>query len=268
MPSSWESAHFESLRRTHCLGSAVVAFDSLDSTQDEAKRRIGGGLPSRTLHGTVIVADGQTKGHGRLDRVWESLPGNLAATLMLETALPLDRLAPLPLVVGLSLASALAPHLDRPKRLSLKWPNDVLIDGAKCGGILCESLASPPPSGEETRWVLVGIGVNLSASPNPQSVSLRMPATHLAAAGLHLGREAVLAEFLNDFEPQFKRFSAEGFSPFKAEYGAWAYTPFSRIDIDGKILEGRSMGINGAGALLFEDREKNLHTLTYGEALL
>ncbi|WP_424992170.1 biotin--[acetyl-CoA-carboxylase] ligase [Oceaniradius stylonematis] len=121
-----------------------------------------------------LTAGEQTQGRGRRGRPWSSPPGNLFGSLVLVDPAPVDRIGFLPLVTGLAVRDAVAAELgEGGPSIELKWPNDVLIDGAKCCGILLESLSAP----DGTNAVIIGCGINVTAHP----LDTPYPATHLTA---------------------------------------------------------------------------------------
>lgn len=128
-------------------------FDTVTSTQDVCWERVKTGAPS----GTVVTADSQTKGRGRQGRVWDNPSGNLAATLAWALA-PDDVSGHYSFIVAVALARAVRAVIADPSVLSIKWPNDLLLNGVKCAGILIES---PDPA-----WVLIGAGVNIAYAPD------------------------------------------------------------------------------------------------------
>ena len=131
------------------------------STNDEAAAWARQGAPE----GAVVIADAQTRGRGRQGRSWHSPPGAaLYFSTVLRPKLPLPKLPPLTLAVGVALAETVTA-LGVPARL--KWPNDVLVEGKKLAGILTESATQ----GGRLEHVIVGIGVNLSVEEFPQGVN-------------------------------------------------------------------------------------------------
>jgi BirA family biotin operon repressor/biotin-[acetyl-CoA-carboxylase] ligase len=164
-------------------GYRLDAHETVGSTNALALDRAHAGDPGRLW----IVARHQESGRGRRGRVWETPYGNLAATLLIVGRHDLRRAATLGFVAGLALADALAATV--PNRVSigadaghstagrfeLKWPNDVLADGAKLAGILLESRLL----GDGVAAIAIGIGVNVAAHPE----GLPYPATSLAALG-------------------------------------------------------------------------------------
>jgi BirA family biotin operon repressor/biotin-[acetyl-CoA-carboxylase] ligase len=147
------------------------------STNDEAAALARSGDPGRVW----VVADAQGKGRGRRGRAWSSPPGNLYSTLLLVDPGPM-RIAPqLGFVAGVALHDAVGRATGlAPGRLRLKWPNDLLCDGAKLAGILVEG-SSLPGAGQPPRFAaVIGIGVNLSHHPSETPY----PATDLASLGI------------------------------------------------------------------------------------
>jgi BirA family biotin operon repressor/biotin-[acetyl-CoA-carboxylase] ligase len=140
-------------------------YEQVDSTQRVARALAEQGAP----HGTVVLAEEQTAGRGRLDRVWSSPPGeNLTFTVVLRPRCPVAE-APL-LTLGAAAGLALAFHL------RVKWPNDVVTaEGRKVAGLLAEMDLAP---GGAIRWVLLGVGLNVNQTafpahlPNASSLAL------------------------------------------------------------------------------------------------
>ncbi len=158
--------------RAAAAGYRLIAFEEIGSTNAEALARAHDG--ERGL--LWIVARRQNAGRGRHGREWQTLEGNLAASLLIVEDLPLPIAATLGFVAGLAVHEALhacAPGLD----VALKWPNDVLAGEAKLAGVLLES---EPRDG--TLALVVGIGINVAAAP----AGLPYPATSMAALRRHV----------------------------------------------------------------------------------
>lgn len=126
----------------------VRRYNSIDSTNDQALRLACQGAP----HGTVVCAREQTAGRGRQAKHWYSPRGNLYVSIMLRLHLAPDRIAPVGFVAALAVADAADAFLPNDVRTELKWPNDVLIRGAKVSGILIEFTQAA---------TVVGIGMNV-----------------------------------------------------------------------------------------------------------
>jgi BirA family biotin operon repressor/biotin-[acetyl-CoA-carboxylase] ligase len=167
-------------------GYRLEHFASIGSTNDEAMARARAGDPGHLW----LVADEQTKGRGRSGRTWSSPRGNLLASLLLRAPCPPSASPQIGFVAAVALHQALQDMLGLPSsRLALKWPNDVLLDGAKLAGILVEGTTVPGAAGQGGLAVVLGFGVNLVAHPTDTPY----PATDCAASGLPVGRSVLFA---------------------------------------------------------------------------
>lgn len=245
--SSFQQSAFHLGEMARAAAYRLVVHEEIGSTNDEAMRRARDGDPGRLW----VVATSQTKGRGRQGRQWQSPVGNLYASLLL-----IDEVAPpiapqLGFVAGVALAYALRECLidDRTSgndtRLRLKWPNDILCDGAKLAGILLESTSLPGG-----RFAcIVGIGVNCARRPS----NLAYEAIALADIGApralphqlfpHLADQ--LAEKLSVFG------KGRGFAKIRSEWLALAagLDQMIRVDLPKERIAGVFRGIDEAGRL-------------------
>lgn len=224
-------------------GYRLVVRDAVASTMEEARRSLAEGDPGQLW----IVARSQNAGRGRHGRQWGSPPGNLYASLLLVAPCE-PALAPqLGFVAGLALhdAAAAVTGLAAPV-LALKWPNDLLIGGAKAAGLLLEG------ESRAGRFnVVIGLGVNVASSPE----GTPYPATHLAA---HAAKASVdrLMEALSD--AWHRRFCAwslpGGFGPTRAawlERAAYLGQTITMRLPEGPV-SGRFLGLDPSGRLELE----------------
>ncbi len=231
----------------------TVSFATLNSTQDEAGRRIrAGALPAGAI--LIIVAAEQTAGRGRRGRRWVSRVGNVHMTLVCPTPAP-DRIGELAFVAAVAAGEAVAARL-APGRLAYKWPNDLMCGAKKLGGILVETETAPAGA----RFAAIGIGVNVAHAPEDA------PATSLAAEGAAAGADAVASEITASFASWHARWRARGFVPVRANWLAAAQGIGERLVArlaDGEAT-GRFAGINSRGRLILE-REDGPQILAAGE---
>ncbi len=198
MGSTFDRVAFAQRLGTRRLGRTLITRGEVGSTNDLAWEACAAGAPD----GAAVVADAQTRGRGRAGREWHTTPGrSLALSLLLRPAGERRAAAMLPLAAGLAAAQALESLGARP---ALKWPNDVLLDGRKVAGVLCESrgpsrpAAGPAPPRE---CLVVGVGVNVSQAREEFPAEIVESATSLALAGVSCGRETLAAALLNALEP-------------------------------------------------------------------
>jgi BirA family transcriptional regulator, biotin operon repressor / biotin---[acetyl-CoA-carboxylase] ligase len=223
----------------------LLSYDTIDSTNEEAKRlAVAGGQ-----HGAVIWAQEQTAGKGRQGRQWISESGNLFCSLLLQPRALASSLPQLSFVTSLALFKALESVISPEHTLTLKWPNDLLLDGKKLGGILLETL---PDTDSDARWVIIGVGVNVEHHPQ----ATRYPATSLKAMGIEIiSAKIVLSRFLNCFEPVYTEWLEHGFEVIRRqwlEYAAFYQQPVT-LSLPDIAYHGIFSGVDKEGHLLLRD---------------
>jgi BirA family biotin operon repressor/biotin-[acetyl-CoA-carboxylase] ligase len=204
-----------------------------------------------TLQGPhMLAAIAQTAGRGRAGRSWLSAPGkSLTFSLAWPFAGGVAQLAGLPLAVGVAHAETLKA-LGVPAQL--KWPNDVLRDGAKLAGILVETTARP----QAGVWAVIGIGLNLEM---PDALEQQIGRDVASAAWLaQMDRNTLAATLLEALAAALDRFGREGFTPFCARWNllhAWQGELVAIVD-QGKVLqEGLAAGVDERGQLLLDSAD-------------
>jgi BirA family transcriptional regulator, biotin operon repressor / biotin---[acetyl-CoA-carboxylase] ligase len=227
--------------KASAAGVRLLAYDEIDSTNAEALR-----LKRQGERGPLwITAERQSAGRGRRGRKWVSVPGNLHASLLLTDPGPAEHWPQLSLVAALAVHDAvveLAPEIK--PRMGLKWPNDLLLSGAKFAGILIEG-----EGGEEAGAVAIGIGVNCTAHP----AEAAYPATDLAATGAHVTAAALFAALSVKVPGRLAQWNGgNGFATIRADWLARAagLGDTLRIALPDRELVGRFEGLDNAGCLV------------------
>jgi BirA family transcriptional regulator, biotin operon repressor / biotin---[acetyl-CoA-carboxylase] ligase len=221
---------------------SLVALERVDSTNEEALHRAHAGAPE----GTLIWAREQSRGRGRRGRSWASPRGNLYASLLLRPGIGAQEASQIGFVVAVAVAEVLRPTIPAARRLQCKWPNDLLIDGAKLAGILPEAEVR----GAMAEVVVVGIGVNVESFPE----QLSYPATSLLAAGAGIGVAELLERLAPRLQAWYQRWGEEGFAPVRRrwlEFAARVGEPI-RVRLEHELLDGRFAGLDANGALDIE----------------
>ena len=235
----------------------LLSFDSLDSTNEEAKRLAKGG----GCHGAVIWARQQTQGRGRLGRSWVSSEGNLFVSVLLQPEKPLRDLAQLSFVTAVSAIEALEALLQGDNRLQCKWPNDILLNDKKIGGILLESFQA----GESTKpWVVIGVGINVDTYP-PRT---EFPATCLKDAGVELvSAKIILSRFIHHFIERYNEWNVKGFTSVRKKWSdlAWGLEQRLCARLPDKNIEGTCMGIDAQGSLILKLDNGKKHQVHAGD---
>lgn len=222
----------------------LIALDTVGSTNDEASARLRAGARAPF----VVTAHSQTGGRGRQGRAWASPPGNLYMSLALRDPAPLACAPQLGFVAGVALAKALRGRLGGDARLRLKWPNDVLHDGAKLAGMLLESATLP----DGALGCVIGIGVNCRSHP----ANLSYPATNLRdAGGRDVTPDAVLADFLARFDIGLHRWDrGRGFADTRRAWLTLAARLGEPIAVatPRRRLDGHFRDLDATGRLLLD----------------
>ena len=221
----------------------ALVLEETDSTNEEAKRRAEAGEAGPLW----ILAKRQSAGRGRRGRAWETGAANFAGTLLIRPQVSAALAAQLSFVAAVSVAAALENYV--PVGISLKWPNDVLVNRKKISGILLES-----SSGElqVVDWLAVGIGVNLAAAPEGtpypaiclKDVLSEDPPPPTAFL------EALASAWANHYEA----WQSEGFAPIRAAWLARAEGLGAKLTArtQSRTREGLFIDLDEAGALILE----------------
>lgn len=199
---------------------------------------------------TLLVAQSQTSGRGRAGRAWQTTAtSGLTFSLAWKFRRPLHGLTGLPLAVGVCLAEAIGIFgID----VELKWPNDVLRDGAKLAGILIETAQDRALEANGT-WAVIGIGVNLTTPPELKS-SIGREVADVSELLTH-ERERLLAILLSALSDALADFDARGFSAFVSRWNhlhAYAGRRVRILDNATVVHEGTAVGVDDRGRLLMD----------------
>jgi BirA family transcriptional regulator, biotin operon repressor / biotin---[acetyl-CoA-carboxylase] ligase len=248
--------------RTTIIGSSLYHFYTVDSTNAFAGRLLTHG--HKVSEGTVIVAESQTSGRGRLGRSWHSeREAGLYFSMVLFPKAP-PSLAPL-----FTLATATAMHnaVERYAGLDIdiKWPNDLLVGGKKFCGILSEMQAEV----DLVRNIVIGVGVNANHESFPEDIAGRATSLRIASGRIQ-SRIEILLEFFEEFENIYMDFERKG--P-RGIIDQWTrYSSFAngrRIEIhDGvRKITGVTRGLNALGALRIEQKAGQIEEVYSGDVV-
>jgi BirA family biotin operon repressor/biotin-[acetyl-CoA-carboxylase] ligase len=249
-------------------GVTEVALEETASTNAHALELLKRGAAPPDL--TLVWARRQTKGRGRGGRVWQSPEGNVFFSMILRSQADWGDLNQLPLVTSVATHAAVRRHVPLSRAVTIKWPNDVLIDGAKVSGTLIESHRLIR-STDVDRWsaeaLVVGIGVNVAHFPTE---GLLYPATSLRQVGSAVERDEVIRDLAQALIDALALWRLRGFEPIRAAYLAGAHGLGERITVrTSRDLEesvsGVFEGIDEDGALLLRLADGTVRPLVVGD---
>ena len=219
----------------------IVVLESTGSTNDDARRLAAEGAPE----GTVVLAERQTSGRGRLGRTWDSPHrAGLYLSVLLRPADPGHHIGRYPIAAAVAVCAACRAFAG--DRVVLKWPNDVLADGRKVAGVLAELRQGP--TGAE---LVLGVGINVNQSDPDFPPALRGSATSLLMLmdGVRVDREAVAATLLQELAAVIMEIRAAGWPEVVERF--LRYAP----DANGRRVRlaaggfGTTRGLDASGAL-------------------
>ncbi len=240
----------------------LLSYDVLDSTNEEAKRLAGGGAS----HGAVIWAKRQTVGKGRMGREWASPEGNLYVSVLLCPPCQLQECSQLSFVAAVAALHTVEPIISDGGAVECKWPNDILHDGKKLGGILLESFTTLDEYGKDKQWVVVGIGLNIDSFPEHTP----FPATCLRASGVEIiSAKIVLSRFVYNFIHTYDSWQKNGFDTIRAQWTESAYRlghP-TEVAMGDTHFSGTFQGIDTQGRMLLQLSSGEIKTITAGDVL-
>lgn len=238
------------------MGCLIHYEPSLPSTHEWTKRAVQQG----TRTGTLCITDHQTAGHGRLDRSWESASQkNLLISFVDDCPEPREKSYQLTLVAGIAFISALKALLPN-AALGLKWPNDLILEGKKLGGLLSDVDL-------ERGQLTMSLGLNVNAQPADWSPTLAKQATSLSLVTHHQwDRESVLTALLLKYTNFRGRFAQEGLAPFIPLWEEACVHRGKRLEVSlgSQTLTGVCRGLDHEGLLLIESNGQ-MHSIIAGD---
>lgn len=247
VPDLLEPAEIRDGLDTTILGRGEIhCLRVTDSTNRQAKILAQRGAPE----GTLVLADRQTQGRGRMGRSWDSPPGGIFLSLVLRPILPPFEAPAITLLAGVAASETLVHLTGLDARI--KWPNDILIKGRKIGGILTEISSEM----DAIDHVVMGIGFNVNLTAEDLAPEVRPFATSVyIGAGREFSRVTLIQEFLKRFDRDYARFQTEGFSAVRQRWKALTDIIGRRVRVEmiGRVCEGVVADVDQEGVLILED---------------
>lgn len=239
--------------KSEFIGRHLHYHDSVESTQKIAYKL----AYENAEEGTVVIAEEQTAGRGRMDRKWHSPKyTGIWMSIILRPQLPIPKAPQLTLIAAVGVVQA----IEEVSGLlpEIKWPNDILINGKKVTGILTELQAEA----DRINSIIIGIGVNVNTKREDFPEDLSQIASSLAIeSGMQIDREKLVRTIFEKLERLYILYLEKGFFPIKLMWESYAVSIGKRITartLTGEI-KGKATGITEDGVLLVEDHEGKVH---------
>jgi BirA family biotin operon repressor/biotin-[acetyl-CoA-carboxylase] ligase len=232
------------------FGHRLYYYPVTGSTNDDAFKLGIAGAPE----GTVVVADAQTKGRGRLQRAWHSPAGsNIYTTIILRPKMDAARTPQISILAGVAVAEVLESYC--PGRVKVKWPNDILIDGKKVCGILSQAKAEV----NKVDFIILGIGINVNINQFPDEIS--NIATSLAMeTGKIISRQQLIISLYENMTKWYKQLLKDGFSQIKEKWLSLSQMIGQKVQVifQEEVISGKAIDLDNDGSLILiaEDGKK------------
>lgn len=226
------------------FGHKLFYYSETESTNDEAFSLGIAGTPE----GTVVIADSQSRGKGRLQRSWYSpAGGNIYTSVILRPQRESSQTSQIPIMAGVAIAEVLEDYC--PDKIKLKWPNDILIDEKKVCGILTQARITA----KEIDFVVLGMGINVNIGRNQLPKEIRDSATSLS---METGREILRLELIIDLYENlakwYKQLLQKGFGRIKEKW--LSLTPMIgemvQVKFQEEAVSGKAIGLDDDGSLI------------------
>ncbi len=246
--------------RTRTVGREIVPLAETVSTNTLAMDLAQKGA----VDGTVVIAETQTGGKGRLGRTWVSPRGNLYLSVILRPAVPVHKAPLITLMGAVAVAAVVREYLKVP--VGIKWPNDVLVSGKKVAGLLTEMSAEP----DRIRHIVLGIGVNVNMDVAELPPEVRKISTTLAAVtGKHVDRNKLLKMLLAELDRWYHRFLKNEAEVLRAWEGL-NVTLGNRVTVSGAgaRFEGLARSLDDEGRLILKLDDGTLRQVAAGDVTI
>jgi BirA family biotin operon repressor/biotin-[acetyl-CoA-carboxylase] ligase len=243
--------------KTQVIGRDIAYQRETPSTQEIAKALAAQGVAD----GTIVVAETQSGGRGRVGRQWSSPEGGIYFSIVLRPDMKPSEALRLPLVAGVAVARAIKRNMKLAPKL--KWPNDIMIQDRKVGGILTEMSAEM----DRLDWVIVGIGLNVNTPHESFPEDVEGVATSLMeAGGKIIPRVKLLQDILFEFESLYHGLAKSGFEPIRAKWKFFSNTIGARVVVSTPTekVTGTAVDIDSDGALILKKEDGSLEKIIAG----
>lgn len=240
--------------QTSFIGQNIHYEESVESTQKIANRLANENVPE----GTVVIAEEQLSGKGRMGRPWHSPKyTGVWMSLILRPNIPLPKAPQLTLLTAVSVVQAIEEATGL--RPEIKWPNDILLNGKKLTGILTEMQAEA----DRIHSIIIGIGINVNQKPDDFPIELQSIATSLSIEkeAANISRAALIRSIFKHFERLYLLYLEEGFFPIKCLWESFAVSIGKQIKARTltAVIEGKALGITEEGVLQIQDETGKIH---------
>ncbi len=244
------------------IGHRLHYYESIDSTNEEAFRLGVQGAPE----GTVLIAERQSAGKGRMQRVWYSPAGaNIYTSIILRPTFETSRAPQISIAAGVAVAETINRYC--PGKAWLKWPNDVLIDGKKVCGILAQMKMSV----NAIDFIVVGIGMNVNLSHQEFPLDIQEIATSLAVeTGREISRLELIISLYENLAKWYRQLAQNGFDPIKEKWLSLSSMIGKTVSVmfREETASGKAVDLGDDGSLIILTAGNEIMKVSAGDATI
>jgi BirA family biotin operon repressor/biotin-[acetyl-CoA-carboxylase] ligase len=244
------------------IGQPLYYYQEIGSTNDEAFRLGLSGAPE----GTAVIADSQTRGKGRLQRLWHSPPGsNIYTSILLRPNYSPDQAPQISIAAGVAVAEIINEYC--PGQVQLKWPNDVLLNKKKVCGILAQMKTSV----DGIDFVVLGFGINVNIVYNQFPPDIRTIATSLAIeTGRKIDRMELIISLYENIAKWYKELTQKEFGEIKEKWLNHAPMIGQKVQVmfRDEVLRGKALGLDDDGSLIILTANNETVKVSAGDATI
>ena len=262
-PATLHGAFIETMLKVRPRGFSMIVLDTVDSTNDEAIRQLAGGRATPF----AVLARQQTRGRGRFGRTWHSAsPSNIYASFAFRPRVEPERMQTFTLWMGVNVCALLENFTKVAP--GIKWPNDILFDGRKAGGMLTEARVDA----DQIRDLIFGLGLNVNAAADewPEDLTARaVSLSQLTGANFDLNRlaAALVGRVLLAYRTFTDSDHRDSFADLWNRYDVLRGRPVTLLEA-GRRHSGIASGVDDEGALLLRDERGHVARFRAGEVTL
>ena len=239
--------------QTDIIGRKIYYFNTIDSTQNFALK-----LSQKSYeNGSVVIAEKQTKGRGRLNRKWVSPKGGIWLSILLRPNFELSQISLFPMIT--SLAASIAIEKILKIKPELKWPNDVMLKGKKVAGILIDVAIES----NKIDYIVIGVGINFRVHPSKISRHIKNPKRQYGITTLVKEKQKgnpieLVQQFLFELEQMYNKVISNSVEEIRKKWLSRSSTIGKNViaTSETRLLKGKAVGIDETGALLLSNKGK------------
>ena len=243
------------------LSENIILYDNLDSTNKLAKELAINGAQE----GTIIIAEEQTAGRGRMDRKWLSSGyNNILLSIILRPEISIDKLFTLTMILAISVCDVVKEECEI--IAMIKWPNDIYVENKKIAGILTEFSVSK----KKIDYAVVGIGINVNWKPEKNDALLYPATSLLNETKKKWSRNILLVKILKAFEKNYKLTNSNKIEGLYKRWNELSMVLGKEVDIlsEKESIKGRAVRIDEKGSLVIVDNKQNEKVILSGDVSL